>query len=173
MGGRGSGSGFKGIAGLESAADTIARIRAEADAEIAAYEAAERTREEERAAARARAAATPLSDEARAVIARMTSRHHLHMSWARDYVRSDADILDDVRAQAPGATGFHVRSVPDEQGYATVEPEYERTEWGRTLRTPTAAERRAAEAERRRRGSPTPVSLRIRVIRNRDEERRT
>ena len=164
MGGRGSGSGFR-----SEMDEMIARI----DAEYAEEEARARSAEEARAEARARADATPLSDEAKAVIARMTSRHHLLMSWARDYVRDDDDILEDVRAQAPGATGFHVRSTPDERGFATVEPEFDYTPWGRVTRTPTAAERREERRRSRERGaSAAPASIRVRVIKNRDEERR-
>ena len=65
-----------------------------------------------------------LSDGAQAAIARMTNRLHYRMSWARPFVRSDADILRDVQQQVPGANGFTIHSTPDAQGYADVWPTY-------------------------------------------------
>ena len=127
MGGRSSGSGFK--AGSPSTPTAAAASTP--------------------TATRARETASPLSDEALAVIARMRAPWDIYMSWARAYVRSDDDIQVEVDRQAPGATGFSLRSIPDEQGYAIAEPAYEL-------------------------GEPaTPVrSVRVRVMRRRSEERR-
>lgn len=145
--------------------DEYARQEAEANAKAEAKERAARE-----------ADAEPLSAEAKAVIARMTHRMHIHMSWAEPYVRDKDDILEAVRRQAPGATGFLIRTVPDADGFATVEPSYEYKEFGSGSRwshprTQTPAERRAAEAARKKRASKEPQSLRIRIIKNRKEEK--
>lgn len=125
-----------------------------------------------------------LSDGAQAAIARMTSRHHLLMSWARPFVRDDTDILRDVQQQVPGANGFTLRSAPDAQGYADVWPTYTApsNSWqGRMASTAISAMQssgtgRTAAAQQQRQQSATARQvnqsgpIRVRVIRYRSEE---
>lgn len=125
-----------------------------------------------------------LSDGAQAAIARMTNRLHYHMSWARPFVRDDADILRDVQQQVPGANGFTIRSTPDAQGYADVLPTYtapSNAHLGRMASTAISAvqnsqtgqllarqRQRQQNATARQANQSGPV--RVRVIRNRSEE---
>ena len=125
-----------------------------------------------------------LSDGAQAAIARMTSRHHLLMSWAQPYVRDDADILRDVQQQVPGANGFTLRSAPDAQGYADVWPTYtapsnswqgrmastaissvQNSQTGRLLARQRQQQQNATAQQVNQSGS-----IRVRVIKNRSEE---
>lgn len=119
--------------------------------------------------------ASQLSAEAKAVIARMTSRNHIHMSWARDFVRDKGDIMQDVMAQVPGATDYLIRSVPDADGYADVDakidPRAGKAIGGR-FESPVYA---AMSSLERKKLMNAPVEwrpIRVRVIKNRGEEGR-
>lgn len=135
-------------------------------------------------AAATAASGQQLSDGAQAAIARMTNRLHYRMSWARPFVRSDADILRDVQQQVPGANGFTIHSTPDAQGYADVWPTYtapsnahlgrmastaisavQNSQTGQLLARQRAQQQRATAQQVNQ--SPT---VRVRVIRNRSEE---
>ena len=155
--------------GIPSASQIIAQIQTEADAEQAAFDAAQNAR----AAAAAAADAAPLSDAAQAVIARMTSRHHIHMSWARPYVRDDNAILQAVRQQVPGATGFTIRSAPDARGYADVEAEIDPRAGlaisGRMM-SPAIAAMSSSQQRRLMRQPVQYQSIRVRIIKNSAEE---
>lgn len=155
--------------GIPSASQTIAQIIAEADAEQAAYDAAQAAQAQ---AAAARDAA-PLSDAAQAVIARMTSRHHIHMSWARPFVRDDNDILQAVRQQVPGATDFTIKSAPDASGYADVEAKIDPNAGlainGRYM-SPAIAAMSASQQRRLLNRAVQYQTVRVRIIKNSAEE---